>query len=354
MLKPYKNWMKNKTERIKQMKKSHVAVMAGFMATVVTFSGMALMSGRIHQRTEDKAGVKTVQEENLFALDLEDDVKIELKKGLASFGDTIYHGHADQMYFNFTRNFLPFGVEIYEVLSNKKPGASVEGNEMMMVMAGNDQAAGNTDASQNPVEAPAEQPEVQTPVEPETEASVEVPAEPETEAPVESEPETEAPTEEYVEEEPLFDQVYTVEDYSEPAYEDTSVTYTNSAISITSDEYYWLTQIVEAEAGDQDQIGKILVANVIFNRVYSGEYPFSVYDVIFQNNGRTYQFEPVKNGMIYSVTPSYDTICCVDRALNGEDYSQGALYFTMRTSPNSWFNRCLTLLFVHGDHYFYR
>ena len=98
----------------------------------------------------------------------------------------------------------------------------------------------------------------------------------------------------------------------------------------------------------------ILATDVIINRVRYGYFPATIKDVIFQNNGRTYQFEPVLNGMIYSVVPDSLTISAVDKALAGEDYSQGALYFCMQTSPNSWFNRSLTLLFVHGAHWFYR
>ncbi len=128
---------------------------------------------------------------------------------------------------------------------------------------------------------------------------------------------------------------------------------TSVNIDVTEDDYYWFTKIVEAEAGDQDMIGRILVANVIINRVCSGQFPGSISAVIFQNNGRTYQFEPVKNGRIYNMNPSAETVEAVNRALSGEDYSQGALYFTMKTSSSSWFNRKLELLFVHGDHYFY-
>lgn len=131
------------------------------------------------------------------------------------------------------------------------------------------------------------------------------------------------------------------------------VSYSPVNIEISDTDYYWLIRIVEAEAGDQDEIGRILVANVIFNRVKSERFPTTVKSVIFQNNGKTYQFEPVKNGRIYDVTPSETTINCVNRAINGEDYSNGALFFTMKTSSGSWFNTSLTLLFVHGDHYFY-
>lgn len=127
----------------------------------------------------------------------------------------------------------------------------------------------------------------------------------------------------------------------------------NSVIDLSEDDYYWLCQIVEAEAGNQDDIGKILIVNVIANRINSDIFPSTVKDVVFQHKGSVYQFEPVKNGRINRVTATSDTINCVDRALAGEDYSQGALFFTMRTSKYSWFNQSLRLLFVHGDHYFY-
>ena len=124
-------------------------------------------------------------------------------------------------------------------------------------------------------------------------------------------------------------------------------------IQLDDRNYQVLLRIVEAEASGEGENGKLLVANVIFNRVRSGSFPNSVKNVIFQHSGRTYQFQPVKNGRIYDMNPSQNTIDCVNRAMNGEDYSQGALFFTMRTSSNSWFNTSLNLLFVHGDHYFY-
>lgn len=126
------------------------------------------------------------------------------------------------------------------------------------------------------------------------------------------------------------------------------------AVKVSNEEYQALQRIVEAEAGNQDEIGRILVANVVLNRVKSDIYPDSILENIFRHSGDTYQFEPVKNGTYYTVTVSEKTKECVDRALAGEDYSQGALYFTRQTSENSWFNTTLTLLFVHGAHYFYK
>ena len=127
-----------------------------------------------------------------------------------------------------------------------------------------------------------------------------------------------------------------------------------SVIKVNSEEYESLQRIVEAEAGNQDDIGRILVANVVLNRVKSNVYPDTILENIFRHSGEVYQFHPVKNGTYYSVTVSEKTKECVDRALAGEDYSQGALYFTRKTSENSWFNTSLTFLFVHGAHYFYK
>lgn len=124
-------------------------------------------------------------------------------------------------------------------------------------------------------------------------------------------------------------------------------------VDFSEEDYKVLCTIVEAEAGDQDEKGRILVANVILNRVLSSG--CTITEVVFSNNGRTYQFSPTRpGGSYYKTTASQLTIECVDRALKGEDYSEGAMYFAMKTSSNSWFNTSLTFLFKHGDHYFYK
>ncbi len=70
------------------------------------------------------------------------------------------------------------------------------------------------------------------------------------------------------------------------------------------------------------------------------------------------QFSPVSNGSINSVTVTSNTIECVKRALDGEDYSNGALYFMNRRGSRSgaisWFDSHLTYLFQHGNHEFFK
>ena len=128
----------------------------------------------------------------------------------------------------------------------------------------------------------------------------------------------------------------------------------NIGLTITEDDYYWLVKIVHAEAGNQDEKGRILVTNAIINRVKSDIFPDNIKDVIFQVSGGVYQFSPVKNGFIYNVNADQTTINCVNRALNGECYSEEVLYFSSQKSPYSWHNTNLAYLFTYGDHAFYK
>ena len=124
-------------------------------------------------------------------------------------------------------------------------------------------------------------------------------------------------------------------------------------IKYTDEDYQVLLRIVQAEVGICDPKGKILVADVIINRVLSGKFPDSVKAVVYQPS----QFQPVSNGTINTVKVTAETIECVDRALAGEDYSNGALYFMNRRasgSAASWFDRRLTYLFAHDGHEFFR
>ena len=56
-------------------------------------------------------------------------------------------------------------------------------------------------------------------------------------------------------------------------------------------DYDTLLHIVEAEAGGEDIKGRIMVANVIMNRVESPQFPDSVTEVVWDTEGG-YQFSP--------------------------------------------------------------
>ena len=128
----------------------------------------------------------------------------------------------------------------------------------------------------------------------------------------------------------------------------------NAVISYTDADYEVLLRIVQAEAGICDDKGKILVANVIINRVKSSKFPDNITDVVYQRS----QFSPVSNGTINTCRVTEQTRDCVDRALAGEDYSGGALYFMNRnrsaSSNVNWFDGHLTYVTQHGSHEFFR
>ncbi len=126
---------------------------------------------------------------------------------------------------------------------------------------------------------------------------------------------------------------------------------------LSDKDYDALLRIVEAEAGGEDQDGKLLVANVVLNRVNNELFPDTVLEVVMQKEQGIAQFSPTVDGRFTNVCVSDDTVAAVERALYGEDISQGALYFCAREKADSdklkWFDRKLTRLFSYGHHEFF-
>lgn len=119
-----------------------------------------------------------------------------------------------------------------------------------------------------------------------------------------------------------------------------------------------LLRIVESEAGNEDEEGRLLVANVVLNRVNNERFPSTVTEVVFQQLNGVAQFSPISNGKFYQVKISEETYDAVDRALMGEDISKGALYFAARKYADSekmkWFDENLTFVLEHGGHEFFK
>ena len=128
-------------------------------------------------------------------------------------------------------------------------------------------------------------------------------------------------------------------------------------IEVSEQDMDTLMRIVEAEAGGEDRTGKLLVANVVINRVRNKKFPNNVTDVVYQKVQNVTQFSPVSNGKINQVTISEETKEAVYSALRGEDISGGALFFMARkyAVPENvaWFDSQLTYLFSYGGHDFY-
>lgn len=127
--------------------------------------------------------------------------------------------------------------------------------------------------------------------------------------------------------------------------------------NLSEADYEALLKIVQAEAGNEDEEGKMLVAGVILNRVNDSKFPGTVTEVVMQKENGVYQFSPIANGTYQSVKVTQETIEAVERVLAGEDITQGALYFASRKYADpekmKWFDNSLTKLFEHGGHEFF-
>ena len=107
-------------------------------------------------------------------------------------------------------------------------------------------------------------------------------------------------------------------------------------------ELMYLAQCVEAEAGNQDLLGKRLVVDVVLNRVDSPDFPDDIISVINQKN----QFSVVANGMIDIVEPRESTWEAIYLEL--ENRSDSQILFFRSGHAHSFCEHN----YQHGDHYF--
>lgn len=119
-----------------------------------------------------------------------------------------------------------------------------------------------------------------------------------------------------------------------------------------ADELYWLSRIIEAEAGGEILEGKIAVGNVVLNRVADKRYPNTVYGVIFDfKNG--IQFTPAWTGTIYN-TPSQESIIAAKICLEGYEIVPGVLFFfNPRIATTNWISQNRPFAIRIGNHDFY-
>ncbi len=163
-----------------------------------------------------------------------------------------------------------------------------------------------------------------------------------------TEKDTEAATEETTEETTEEITEEKVLSSIEAAETNTVTSVQNNSYTISESDYDSLLKIVQAEAGGEDETGKILVANVIFNRVNSSRFPNTVGDVIYAKG----QFSPVAYSSFSNTKVSESTKIAVDKALSGIDYSQGALFFCANSSSGLFGG--YTYIMTHGGHTFFK
>ena len=152
---------------------------------------------------------------------------------------------------------------------------------------------------------------------------------------------------------------YRVDDPELPSYL-TRKTNEGFKMKLDQTEIDLLVKLVEAEAPAEDIFGKILVANVVLNRVLKEGWADTVTGVIYERYGRAVQFQSTANSYYWnSIKPTDTSKEAVMRALAGEDYSDGAEFFYAwakhpELSPTKGWISIYTYLFIHGGHAFYK
>ena len=126
----------------------------------------------------------------------------------------------------------------------------------------------------------------------------------------------------------------------------------SSVISYTDEEFDMLCYVLQGEVGNCSEQSKIAVANVIINRVKTGRFGSSISDVLTAPN----QFTAINGYYSGRNKPTQNTIDCAKRALNGEDNSNGAVYYYAPKycggSTAAWFESLTFCMELDGQRYF--
>ncbi|MCR5054192.1 MAG: SH3 domain-containing protein [Lachnospiraceae bacterium] len=100
----------------------------------------------------------------------------------------------------------------------------------------------------------------------------------------------------------------------------------NAATAASFDEVTLLAALIQAESGNQPIEGQISVGAVVMNRMRSGGYPNTMYEVIYQRG----QFGPAGRGTVAAIAANGPKAICIQAAqsaLAGMDYTGGATHF---------------------------
>ena len=119
-----------------------------------------------------------------------------------------------------------------------------------------------------------------------------------------------------------------------------------------AEDLYWLSHLINAEAGNQPFEGKVAVGNVVLNRVADPNCPNSVHDVVFDDRFGV-QFSVITTGGIYA-EPNEESLAAAKACLEGASVVGKALYFVNPTLASSkWFDQTRTFIATIGEHDFY-
>lgn len=137
---------------------------------------------------------------------------------------------------------------------------------------------------------------------------------------------------------------------AEVAWQDGCVALTTGGPALESGDTYYnvqdvdlIARVVQHESGNQPLEGKIGVANVILNRVWSPLFPNTVGEVLAQKN----QFTGATNA-----TPKTEAIIAAKLALDGANTVGGACWFN-GVGKSFWASKHKSLIVTIGGHSFY-
>lgn len=105
----------------------------------------------------------------------------------------------------------------------------------------------------------------------------------------------------------------------------------NSAVAASTDDVTLLAALIQCEAGNQPYEGQLAVGAVVMNRLRSGRYGGSIYDVIYAPG----QFPPAGKGMVANNIANGPKASCIQaaaEAINGADNTGGATRFRRASS----------------------
>ncbi len=136
-------------------------------------------------------------------------------------------------------------------------------------------------------------------------------------------------------------------EYAESVSKNADRTFVDLSNTYSLEELDALERLVQCEASGEDADGRMLVAQVVLNRVDTGIWGDDIISVI-ESPG---QFKPVDNGAVKVTTVDSVTKDAVLSAILGEDSAQGAIYF-QKSAAKVWGDK--EYLFRHGSHSFYK
>lgn len=126
-----------------------------------------------------------------------------------------------------------------------------------------------------------------------------------------------------------------------------------SGIYYTEDDRALLARLIEAEAEGEPYQGKVAVGAVVLNRLYDNDFPNNIKDIIYQvDELGCYQFSPVLDGRLFSVSTGYDSLKAADEALAGVDPTGGAVFFFNPSKISNQWLLSKPIIYQVGEHVF--